>query len=69
MMFDISIGYYVDKIIGRKYIYNYPFKTPLVGIKSVWLNVQNVGRNNYWITRIFSNKKIEKTVTYSDIFN
>jgi len=35
MMFGISISYYADKAIGREYIYNYLFETPLVGIKSV----------------------------------
>ena len=35
MMFGISISHHVDKVIGRNYIYNYLFKTPLVGIKSV----------------------------------
>lgn len=68
-MFSISISYYTDKAVGREYIYNYPFETLLVGIKSVWLKVQNVGRNNYWKTTLLSNKKIEKTGTYSDIFN
>ena len=68
-MFGISISYYVDKALGREYIYNYLFETPLVGIKSVWLKVQNIGRNNHWKTTILSNKKIEKTGTYSDIFS
>ena len=54
MMFGISISYYVDKAIGRKYIYNYLFETLLVGIKSVGLKVKIL------VVTIIENHNIEQ---------